>query len=133
MITTRNMRLFASVLSVGVYSLVIALLMYANTVHFNLGDSKPGEAGWTVYWYRWTITYLPIYLFGVVLNWFKNDVLKEYVKCNFVLILLLSLFVELSFIYDVAYPLVIIQYVIIAIVWVYVLRLKRYLTKRFGR
>lgn len=105
--------------------------MYTNTEYFTFGDQKFGEDGWTDYWFMWAMLYSPMLLYGMVLNWFKNDQMKDYIKCNMVLILLLSIFIEISFINDLSWRFIIIEYVIIGIVWIYVLRLKMFLSKRF--
>jgi len=125
------MRLGATILSAVVYCLVIIIVMYINTAYLDRGNPTIGADGWTVYWYVWAGLYSPLFLFGLVLNWLKNDTLKEYVKCNFVLILLLSFAIEISFILDVPRSILFIEYIILAITWVYVLKLKMYLIKHF--
>lgn len=114
------MRIAVSLLAVFVYCLVIALLMYANALYLNQ-DPKIGENGWTGFWYGWALLYAPVFLFGVVQNWFKNKKLREYLKCNTVLVLVIALFVEFSFIKNIPWHFIIIQYVIIGIIWLYVL------------
>lgn len=126
------MRLLASLLSVLVYCTVITILMYANSVYFNFGDQKSGEGGWRIYWYVWAAFYCPVFLYGSVLNWIKNDPLKEYVKCNFVLVLVISVFVELSYIFSLSWHFIVLEYVLIAVIWIYVLKLKKFLTARFS-
>ena len=126
------MKLGVAIISVFVYCVVVTILMYVNTVYLNLGDPKLGADGWTSYWFIWAASFSPIFLFGVVLNWIVNGLIKDYAKCNFVLIILLSIFVEISFIVDISWPFLIIEYAMIGVIWINVLKLKMFLTKRFA-
>lgn len=123
-------RLSVSIASVVLYCTVIVSLMYVNTVYLSLGDPKFGEDGWEFYWYIWALFYSPMLIYGFVLNYFKNDKFKDYIKCNLVFILFLAVFIEISFIKDISWPRIIIEYLIIGVGWIYVLKLKKFLSTR---
>ena len=42
------------------------VLMYANTVWFDLGDVKFGTSGWHLYWPLWSVFYAPVAVAAVV-------------------------------------------------------------------
>ena len=125
------MKLIVSLVSVLFYCTVLTLLTYTNTAYFHVGESDYGAVGRIFSWYAWAILFLPIFLFGIVLNWLKNDPIKEYAKCNLVLTILVSVFIEISFVFNLSWQLIILEYGVIAIIWIYILKLKQFLTRRY--
>ena len=126
------MKVLILVIAICLYVGAVTVLMYCNTTYLNLGDLKTGQGGWTVYWWVWTLMYFPPFLFGVALNWIKNEKLKDFIKCNSVLTLVLCIVAEISFVYDISWKYLLIEYLALGILWCYVLKLKMFLTKRFG-
>ena len=119
-------------MAICLYVGAVTVLMYCNTTYLDLGDMKTGQGGWTVYWWVWALMYFPPFLFGVALNWIKNKKLKDFIKCNSVLTLVLCIVAEISFVYDISWKYLLIEYLALGILWWYVLKLKMFLTKRFG-
>ena len=73
----KKMKPLLSVIAVGVYLGAVTSLMYLNTTYLDLGDPKFGQNGWTFYWWVWALMYLPPLVFGVTLNWIKNEKGKD--------------------------------------------------------
>lgn len=126
------MKPLISVIALGVYLGFVTCIMYLNTTYLDLGDPEFGQNGWTVYWRVWALMYLPPFLFGVTLNWIKNEKLKDFIKCNSVLTLVLCIVAEVSFIFDISWQYLLIEYLVLGVFWCYVLKLKAFLTKRYG-
>lgn len=130
------MKVLILVIAVGLYFGAFKVLMYCNMTYLDLGDLKAGQDGWTVYWWGWALMYLPPLFFGVTLNWIKNEKLKDFIKCNSVLTLVLCVFAEISYVfsilYDISWQYLLIEYLALGVLWCYVLKLKKFLTKRFG-
>ena len=125
------MRVLLSSMAIFIYLLFMALLMYANTAYFQWGDPALGPQGWQIYWFIWSLVYLPVLLYGMTLNSIKNKKPKDLIKCNSVLTLVLLIFAEISFVNDLSWLFIIIQYLFLGVAWIYVLKLKMYLNKRF--
>jgi hypothetical protein len=106
--------------------------MYINTTKFNLGDQELGVEGWKLYWYKWIVYYFPLLIYGLTLNYIKNTKIKDLIKCNSVFTIFLIAVIEISFIFNLSWHFLIIEYVLVGIIWIYVLKLKMYLTRRFS-
>ena len=117
------MKSIVSIITLTSYVLIVTGLMFINTTYLNLGDDKWAKNGWMIYWWLWTIFYSPILTYLIIVNWKKNSQIGDFTKWNLIFILVLSPIIEVSFIYDITWYILLVEYLIIAVSW-------HYLTKK---
>ncbi len=110
------MKYLQSLICLIVFGCAVGLLMYANTNYLNMGDEKFDEDGWILYWPLWSVVYTPPLLTGFVFIWTRRDP-RGGVALHVAYLLLVLAVMEVSFVADIHWPLLIAEYVGLAAVF----------------
>lgn len=84
--------------------------MFLNTVVFDLGDPKLGSSGWQMYWPFWAILFLPV----VVVS--QLSLPKQHVLLHGFAMAVILVMIELSFYFNLGWPIVIVELAAISII-----------------
>jgi hypothetical protein len=114
-------RWLSSVLFGATYIFGVATLMWINTATLCLGDPKFGGGcgGFDLYFPLWTLFYSPLVATALVLTWSgklrRLPRIRATLVCAYLVLILSAL--ELSFVNDLQWPVLMIEWVILSMVF----------------